>query len=242
MAETKHPRLVGKLPLVLLGAACALALASCKGGNRKKSEAAQWIDSPSSGVKEGRVIKFPTLGVKFEVPEVLYVYKNCGEASHSPEGDHKWVPVITCSSAGGGDVFGGGEESEEDDGSGLSDDSEDGGSAEEIGVTFYVTHKTRPLDERSVSWFENQYKSSGLSVDEISFQHDFQKKSGIYAKLHIVDRETNHPTREIIQFMFPRDDVVFIARMEYPFGESRSVDQDWKYLLWNFNHMAAAAE
>mgnify|MGYP006921739875 CR=1 FL=1 len=36
------------------------------------------------------------------------------------------------------------------------------------------------------------------------------------------------PTREIVQFMFPREDVVFIARMEYPFGETRSVDADWQ--------------
>jgi hypothetical protein len=23
--------------------------------------------------------------------------------------------------------------------------------------------------------------------------------------------------------------------MEYPFGDTRSVDKDWQYILWNFN-------
>ena len=58
--------------------------------------------------------------------------------------------------------------------------------------------------------------------------------SGIYAKLHVVEQGETAPTREIIRFMFPRKDVVFIAQMEYPFGETRSIDQDWKYILWNF--------
>ena len=41
--------------------------------------------------------------------------------------------------------------------------------------------------------------------------------------------------------MFPREDVVFIAKMDYPFGETRSVDQDWQYIMWNFDFEAPSA-
>ena len=129
----------------------------------------------------------------------------------------------------------GGEEEDDFFESDDSYDEYDDSSAEEIDLTFFVTHKTRPMDERTVTWFENQYKQQGLDVEEISYQHDYNKKEGIYFKLHIMDRETNTPTREIIQFMFPKGDVIFIARMEYPFGESRSVDTDWNKLLWGFD-------
>src|SRR5690606_4267306 len=123
-------------------------------------------------------------------------------------------------------------------------DSEEGaGSGSEgelINVTIYATHKTRPLDERAVSWFENQYKQAGLQVEDISYQADYQKKSGIYAKLHVM--EGGMPKREILQFLFPRQDVVFIARVEYPFGDSRAIEQDWSYILWNFEFTSPAAE
>jgi hypothetical protein len=35
---------------------------------------------------------------------------------------------------------------------------------------------------------------------------------------------------------------VFIAKMEYPFGETRSVDADWQAILWYFDFVAAAEE
>lgn len=209
--------------------------AACEKKDRDKSSASAWIDSPSAGAKEGNTIQIPQLGVKFEIPDTLYVFKSCGEASHTPEGDHGWVPVITCRSTSG-ETFGGGEEGEEED-SFAREDAEEATGVEEISVTFYVTKKTRPLDERAVSWFESQFKQAGVGVDEISYQHEFQKKSGIYAKLHTGGSDSPAPEREIIQFMFPRQDVVFIARMEYPFGEKRSVDQDWKYILWNFEFL-----
>lgn len=210
------------------------ATGGCDKKSRDKSSAAEWIDSPSAGSKAGNIITIPGLGVKFEIPDTLYVFKSCGEAAHTPEGDHGWVPVVTCRSTSG-DAFGGGGEGEgEGDDPFAGEDAEEASGVEEISVTFYVTQKTRPLDERAVSWFENQFKQSGLGVDEISYQHEFQKKAGIYAKLHVVDSDGTAPEREIVQFMFPRRDVVFIARMEYPFGEKRSVDQDWKYILWNF--------
>jgi hypothetical protein len=222
-------------PIVLSTAMlCALvATSGCEKKDRDKSDAAAWIDSPSAGTKNGNVITIPQLGVKFEIPDTLYVFKSCGEAAHTPEGDHGWVPVVTCRSTSG-ETFGGGGEGGEGEDPFAGEDAEEASGVEEIAVTFYVTQKTRPLDERAVSWFENQFKQSGLGVDEISYQHEFQKKAGIYAKLHVVDSDGTAPEREIIQFMFPRRDVVFIARMEYPFGEKRSVDQDWKYILWNF--------
>lgn len=219
--------------------ACALVLGAgavggCGKKGRDKSDAAAWIDSPTAGSKAGNVITIPQLGVKFEIPDTLYVFKSCGEAAHTPEGDHGWVPVVTCRSTSG-ETFGGGEGEGEDPF--ADDDAEEASGVEEIAVTFYVTRKTRPLDERAVSWFENQFKQAGMGVDEISYQHEFQKKAGIYAKLHIIDSDGTAPEREIIQFMFPKQDVVFIARMEYPFGEKRSVDQDWKYILWNFEFL-----
>jgi hypothetical protein len=238
MLERKTVRLAGLALTALM-----VVAPSCKGEGKNKSEAAKWIDSPSQGTKAEGKIKFPQLGVMFERPTTLYVFKNCGEAGHSPD-SNKWVPVIRCGSTGS-DEFGGnsGTESaepggdEDDDPFGGDDDVDEfsDGAAEEIDLTIFVTKKTRPMDERTVSWFENQYKQQGLAVDEISYQHDHNKKEGIYFKLHVMDRSTNTPTREIIQFMFPRGDVVFIARMEYPFGETRSVDADWNRVLWGFD-------
>jgi hypothetical protein len=212
---------------------CALPLTGCKtGGKRGQSEMAKWIDKPTNGSKDGNVIKIPQLGIKFEIPETQYVFKNCDEASHTPDVgiNREWIPVVVCTS-GGGDVFGGG-------GDAFGDDDAADAGAELIELGFYVTKKTRPIDERAVTWFEAQFKQAGLHVADISYQHEYHKKAGIYAKLHVMDG--GEPTREIIQFMFPREDVVFIARMEYPFGESRSVDADWQAMLWYFDFTAPA--
>ncbi len=219
---------------VCLATVCLLAVPSCnKGGGKGASEAAAWVDSPSSGAKSGSMLSFSQLGVEFEIPDTLYVFKNCGEAAHSPDGTTKWIPVVTCRSGSAGDFEFGDAEDEEDPF--AEEEYEDESGAEAIDLTFFVTKKTRPIDERSVTWFKNKYKQAGLEVDEIAYQSDYQKKAGIYTRLHIMDTSTNTPTREIVQFMFPRGQVVFIARMEYPFGETRSVDKDWQYILWNFN-------
>lgn len=210
-----------------------LPLAGCRKNSRGKSSLSSWIDEPKAGTTQGNVIRIPDLELKFEIPDTLYVYKTCGEASHSAEGEHGWVPVITCRSGAHKEAFSDKEGEEEDPF--ADDEAEEASGVEDIDITFYVTRKSRPLDERAVTWFENSYKQAGLSVDEISYQHDFQKKSGIYAKLHVIEQGETAPTREIVRFMFPRKDVVFIAQMEYPFGESRSIDQDWKYILWNFD-------
>lgn len=229
-----------RLGALALGVLCALPLASCGkngGGSKKGSSMSKWIDSPTRGTKQGNVITVAPLEVKFEVPETLYVFRNCGEANHSPDGSNReWIPVVVCNSTTD-DVFG---EDEGEEDYFAEDEAADAG-AEPIELTFYVTKKTRPLDERAVTWFEAQFKQAGLGVSDISYQHDYHKKAGIYAKLHVIDGSTGEPEREIVQFMFPREDVVFIARMEYPFGETRSVDADWQYILWNFDFAAPAA-
>lgn len=228
-----------RLGALALGVLCAVPLASCgkNGGSKKGSQLSKWVDSPTRGTKDGNVIKVAQLGLKFEIPETLYVFRSCGEANHSPDGaNREWIPVVVCNSTGG-DVFNEGDG--EDDY--FADDDAKAAGAEPIELTFYVTKKTRPIDERAVSWFEGQFKQAGLGVSDISYQHEYHKKAGIYAKLHIVDSSTGEPEREIVQFMFPREDVVFIARMEYPFGETRSVDADWQYILWNFDFTAPEA-
>lgn len=231
-----------RLCALALGVLCAMPLAGCgkngKKGGRGGSEMAQWIDSPTRGTKQGNVIAIAPLQLKFEIPETLYVFKNCGEANHSPDSgiSREWIPVLVCNSTTD-DVFGE-DEGEEDY---FAEDEAASAGAEPIELTFYVTKKTRPIDERAVTWFEGQFKQAGLGVSDISYQHEYHKKAGIYAKLHVIDGSTGEPEREIIQFMFPREDVVFIARMEYPFGETRSVDQDWQYIMWNFDFAAPAA-
>lgn len=218
----------------------ATGLSGCKkGGTRGKSQAARWMDSPSAGSKQGEKITIPDLGVSFEIPETLYVYRDCGEANHTPEGAEGWIPIITCRSTSGDGFAGFGEEEEEADPF-AEDEIAEASGAELINLTVYVAKKTRPLDERSVTWFENQYKQAGLDVDEISYQPDYQKKSGIYTRLHVMNDETGTPEREIVQFYFPYQDVVFIAKTEYPFGDTRAIDKDWQYILWNFDLGAAA--
>ncbi len=226
-----------RLGALALGVLCAFPLACGKngGGGRGQSEMANWFDEPSSGSTKGNMITFSQLGVKFEIPDTLYVFKNCGEASHTRDGANNWIPIVTCGSTGE-DVFDGGEEEEDY----FADDEAAEAGAESIDLTFYITKKTRPIDERAVTWFEGQFKQAGLAVHEISYQHEYHKKAGIYAKLHITDGD-GQPEREIVQFMFPREDVVFIAKMEYPFGETRSVDQDWQYIMWNFDFAAPAS-
>lgn len=196
-----------------------------------------WLDSPTSGSRSGEVIKIPDLGVQFEVPDTLYVFKSCSEAAHSPASGTGWIPIVTCRSTSG-DAFDGGEAGEEDPF--AAEEREAASGAEAIEMTIYVTEKTRPLDERAVTWFENQYKQAGLGVEEVAYQSDYQKKAGIYAKLQIMNGNT--PTREIVRFMFPLKDVVFIAETEYPFGDSRAIEKDWMYILWNFDWLQPTAE
>jgi hypothetical protein len=203
----------GSLVTALGGLLALTFVTSC--GKRNAGEHAGWLDEPTGAQKRGEKLYFPELDVTFQKPDTLYVFKNCSEANHSPEGEAGWIPVVTCAAVVDGEEYA-------------------EGAPEAISLTIYATKKTRPLDERTVSWFENQFKQAGFSVDDLSYQHDYQNKSGIYAKLQLMDKSTGTPTREILQFMFPKQDIVFVARTEYPYGDSRAIANDWKYLLWNF--------
>lgn len=205
-------------PLLALALATAAAASGCgdKGGYKggKKSAALKWLESPKNGAQEGNFLKIPSLGAQLEIPETRYVFKNCEEPTHAPEGPDKWVPVFRCSSEGsGGDELG------------------DGG--DQIAMTFYLAKKERPIDERSVAFFENELREKGYKIDDIAFNDSYHDKRGIYFKFQEVD-ENETPTREIVRFMFPYDDVVFIAAMEYPFGDSRSINTDWSAIMWYF--------
>jgi hypothetical protein len=208
-----------------LALSVGVAVAGCSGsgGRRgKKSPARQWLESPSSGQKNGNKFVWTQLDTVFEIPDTLYVFKNCEEASHSPEGDNKWVPLVSCGSTG--------TPSGDPDGLGEAAPSSSGDS-EAIALTFFLAPKERPVDERAVAFFTNEYKEAGLKVEELAFNDDYFSKTGIFAKLQIMDESGTNALREIQQFMWPVDDVLFIARMEYPFGDTRAIQQDWKSIM-----------
>ena len=186
----------------------------------KPSVARQWIDSPSSGQREGNIIKIPPIGLEFEIPDTLYVFKNCDESTHgtSDSPEKTWVAVVSCSSVG----F---TSEDEDLGASTSDESE------MISFTFYLAPKERPVDERAVAYYRNVYEQAGLSVEDLSFNDDYFDKTGIFAKLQIMDEEGISAVREVQQFMFPYGDVLYIARTEYPYGDSRAIQQDWKSIM-----------
>jgi hypothetical protein len=214
---------------LVLSAGVVLPGAGCgdKGGYRggKKSKARQWLDEPSSGEKTDKFIKFPQLDLTFEIPDTLYVFKNCDEVGHSPEGEEKWVPILACASAGAASA----------DPDGVGDAPTD---ADAIALTFYLAPKGRPIDERAVAYYNNAYKEAGLKVEELAFNDDYFYKTGIYAKLQVMDESGTNAVREIQQFMWPVQDVVFIARMEYPYGDSRAIQQDWKAIMPYFKTAA----
>lgn len=190
-------------------------------GSRRKgqSEARKWIDNPTSGKRENNFIKIPQIGLEFEIPDTLYVFKNCEEASHttSDSPEKGWVAVVSCTSAG---------VASSDEDLGASSDSD----SEMIALNFYLAPKERPVDERAVAYYRNQYQQAGLNIEDLSFNDGYFDKTGIFAKLQVVD-ETGNAVREIQQFMFPYGDVMYIARTEYPFGDTRAIQQDWKSIM-----------
>lgn len=214
--------------LIAAAVALPLSLSACgdKDGykGKPKSPARKWIDSPQSGSADDKFIKIPSLGVTFEIPDTRYVFKNCHEPAHNPEPPNDWIPLVRCASEG----FGGGDSDWEEGGS-------EGSEAEAIAMTFYITPKERPIDERAVAYFRTQYQSAGLTVNELSYNDDYHNKRGIYAELQAPSEDSANPATEIVQFMFPYKDVVLIARMEYPFGDTRSVSTDWSAIMWYFN-------
>jgi hypothetical protein len=206
-----------------LAVSAGITLTACGGGGGyrggKKSAMRQWLDNPSSGEKNGNKIAFPALQTVFEIPETLYVFKNCEEAGHS-EDSNKWVPLVSCGSAG----------TPSTDGDGL-EAAAPSGDSEAISLTFYLAAKERPVDERAVAFYNNEYKEAGLKVEELAFNDDYFDKTGIFAKLQIMDESGTNAIREIQQFMWPVEDVLFIARTEYPFGDTRAIQQDWKSIM-----------
>ena len=205
---------------------CAISATSCKkdGGSssKRKSQRARWVDSPSSGKAEGDTIVIEGLGVHFTKPEVLYVYKECMEASHSPEGpDKDWIPVIRC------------ETEVSDDTDEFADDGK-----ESAVLTIYAAHKTSVINERTVESFRASYQNAGYVVDDINFVEDYMSKPGrrgIETKAHLMDSSTGYPAREIQRFLFPVGDVIFIMHIDYPYGDDRSgINNDWQRIFWNF--------
>lgn len=205
-----------------LAVSAGVVVAGCSGGGYrkgKKTAMRQWLDDPQSGSKTGNKISFPQLETVFEIPDTLYVFKNCEEAGHSAD-ENKWVPLITCASAG----------APASDADGL-EAATPSGDSEAIALSFYLAAKERPVDERAVAFYNNEYKESGLKVEELAFNDDYFSKTGIFAKLQVMDESGTNAIREIQQFMWPVNDVLFIARMEYPYGDTRAIQQDWKAIM-----------
>lgn len=225
MARTSLRPTKSVLLALALAVSAGASLPGCGGGGGyrggKKSPLRQWLDEPSRGSKDGNTFKWSQLDTTFEVPETLYVFKNCEESGHSPEGDNKWVPLVSCSSEG----------TTVSDPDGVGDVAASSDGSEAIALTFYLAPKERPVDERAVAFFNNEYKEAGLKVEELAFNDDYFQKTGIFAKLQVMDESGTNAVREIQQFMWPVVDVLFIARMEYPFGDTRAVQQDWKSIM-----------
>jgi hypothetical protein len=222
------PKLTSFMLSAFVATACVGMTACDKGGGSKKgkSERLRWVDKPTSGTAEegGKLIKIPGLAVDFYVPDVLYVYKSCAEASHGAEGpEGKWIPVIRCTSPD--------EESSDD-----LDEDDDGGSRE---LTIYASEKGDTLiNERSTVSMKVQYEQAGFQVQSINYFDEYLAKPGrrgIEIIAQTIDKETGYPEKEIRRFMFPKDDVLFIIQVDYEFGADRSgINSDWERIVWNF--------
>ena len=222
MSLGKFTKSVSRLSgLVVLAAALGMSGCGKEGGggsSKKGSERLKWVKNPTTGSQDGKVIKIPGLKVSFEQPEVLYVYKECSEAAHSDKTDEGWVPVITCTSTYGGDE--------------LDEERSD------VALTIYAGEKKTIINERGVAILKQQYVQEGYEVDEIIYIEDYQGKRGrrgIQSILHVMDADNKYPEREIQRFRFPVGDMVFVAQVDYPYGDDRSgIESDWQRILWNF--------
>lgn len=223
--------------LSALVATSAVGLTACNkngGGGGKKSERLKWVNRPSTGTSEegGKLIKIPGLAVDFYVPDVLYVYKDCQEATHQPEGpDKEWIPVVRCTSA---EAASDSESSDEWD-----SESEDGETDTSRVLTIYATAKGEMLiSERSTASYKLQYEQAGFVVDSLNYFDEYLAKPGrrgIEVVAHTVDKGTGYPVREIRRFMFPKEDVVFIVHVDYEYGADRSgINSDWERIVWSF--------
>ena len=229
-----------KLSSILLSAIIAttgVGLTACGnggGGSNKKSERLKWVNRPTTGTtaEDGKVIKIPDLQVDFYVPDVLYVYKDCKEATHTPEGpDQEWIPVLRCQSV----EAGGDSESSDEWDSESSDEEADTSRV----LTIYATEKGDMLiSERSTASYKLQYEQAGFVVDSLNYFDEYMTKAGrrgIEVVAHTEDKSTGYPVREVKRFMFPKDDVVFIIHVDYEYGADRSgINSDWERIVWGF--------
>jgi hypothetical protein len=232
-----------KLTSILLSALIATAgfsLTACKkegGSSKGKSDRLKWVNRPTSGTAEdgGKLIKIAGLAVDFYVPDVLYVYKDCKEASHTPEGpDKEWIPVVRCESieAGASD-----DSESEDEWDAESEEDEETDVSRVL--TIYVAEKGDTLiSERSTASHQLQYEQAGFVVDSLNYFDEYLAKPGrrgIEVVAHTVDKGTGYPLREIRRFMFPKDDVMFIVHVDYEYGADRSgINSDWERIVWSF--------
>ena len=204
---------------VAFAALWTLSTVGCdRGGSttspRRASPRMAWINQPESGRQVEEMIEVPGAGITFEVPDTLYVFKECQESEHTAGGpDGNWVPIVRCA------------RSEQDD------------SGEPIALTFYLAAKDMLINERSVATLENQLTGQGFKVEEAAYYDEYLSKPGrrgIFVEFHTLD-DDGFPINEIRRFMFPKDDVIFIVETEFPFSNDRSgINRDWQRINWSF--------
>ena len=204
---------------------------------KKKSERLRWVNKPTTGTADakGKTITIPGIGIEFYTPDTLYVYKECVEAAHSPEGpDAKWIPVIRCTST---------YEDSDDDDDDWDDEDDDEDEGEDMGgdrvMTIFASDKDDMIiNERSTASYKLQYEQAGFEVTSMNYFEEYLAKPGrrgIEVIAHTIDSDSGYPDREIRRFMFPVGDVVFIAHVDYEYGADRSgINSDWERIVWNF--------
>lgn len=214
--------------------ACDKSGSNSPGSKKGKSDRLRWVAKPVSGTSEndGKIIRIPGIAVDFYRPDTLYVYKECAEAVHTPEGpDKAWIPLIRCTSPFAG-------EAEQDD---FDDDDDDSSSSDAATLTIFVTERADMIiNERATASLTNKYEQEGYKVESINYFDEYMSKAGrrgIEILVQTINTSNGYPDREIRRFIFPKDDVVFIAHIDYPYGDDRSgINRDWERILWSFQY------
>lgn len=213
------------IPVLLVS---ALTIGGCAGKKKKDDPATArkaWLEEPAKGSTAQDVISIPSLGVKFHIPDTLYVFKDCTEASHSPAGpDNSWVPVVQCAPGAG--------ESGDEEEDTFGDDEEEADGSFTAPVTIFAAPKTMVINERAVETFRAKYQHEGWVVDDIGYITDYQSKPG---RTGIEMRVHQSSGNEIQRFLWPVGDIMFVVQVEYPAGADRSgLAQDWQRIVWGF--------
>jgi hypothetical protein len=207
---------------LIIAAAAALLTATSLGCDksgdskspRRKSARLNWVMQPSAGTQVEDKIRVPGAGVTFEIPDTLYVFRDCKEASHEKTGpSNDWTPIVQCARA-----------------EGVND-------SPAIALTFYATSKDTLINERSVARIENQLNTDGVKVEEAAYYDEYLSKPGrrgVLVEYHSLD-DDGFPKEAVRQFMFPKGDVLFVVQTKFPYTSDRSgIDRDWQRILWNF--------